>query len=57
MSGLFITGTDTEIGKTFVSSLLINILTEEDFKVVGMKPIASGAKIIDGELKMMMPYH
>lgn len=51
MTGLFITGTDTEIGKTFVSSLLIKLLAEEALKVVGMKPIASGAKIIDGILK------
>ena len=51
MSGLFITGTDTGIGKTFVSSLLIKLLAEEDLNVVGMKPIASGAKVIDGSLK------
>lgn len=51
MPGFFITGTDTEIGKTFVSSLLIKILVEEDLKVVGMKPIASGAMTVDGVLK------
>jgi len=51
MSGFFITGTDTEIGKTFVSSLLIKILVEEGLQVTGMKPIASGAKIVDGVLK------
>ena len=51
MSGFFITGTDTEIGKTFVSSLLIKFLAEDGVSVVGMKPIASGAKIIDGVLK------
>lgn len=51
MSGLFITGTDTEIGKTFVSSLLIKLLAEGGLNVVGMKPIASGAKVIDGLLK------
>lgn len=51
MSGLFITGTDTEIGKTFVSSLLIKLLTEENLQVAGMKPVASGANCIDGELK------
>lgn len=51
MSGLFVTGTDTEIGKTFVSSLLIKILVEEGLQVIGMKPVASGAKMIDGVLK------
>ena len=51
MSGLFITGTDTEIGKTFVSSLLIKLLVEENLQVAGMKPVASGANCIDGELK------
>lgn len=51
MSGFFITGTDTEIGKTFVSSLLIKMFVDEGFNVVGMKPIASGAKSIDGVLK------
>ena len=51
MSGFFITGTDTEIGKTFVSSLLIKLFVEEGFQVTGMKPIASGAKMINGTLK------
>ena len=51
MSGLFITGTDTEIGKTFVSSLLIKIIAEEGHKVIGMKPVASGAKNVNGILK------
>lgn len=51
MAGLFITGTDTEIGKTFVSSLLIKIFVEEGLQVTGMKPVASGAKIINGTLK------
>ena len=51
MSGFFVTGTDTEIGKTFVSSLLIKILVAEGLKVAGMKPVASGAKTVDGVLK------
>ena len=51
MSGFFVTGTDTEIGKTFVSALLIQLLVKEGLKVIGMKPIASGAKNIDGILK------
>ncbi len=51
MPGYFITGTDTEIGKTFVSALLIKLLVEEGLQVTGMKPVASGAKIIEGVLK------
>jgi len=51
MSAFFITGTDTEIGKTFVSSLLISFFAQEGFQVAGMKPVASGAKIVDGVLK------
>ena len=51
MSGLFITGTDTEIGKTYVSSLLIKFFAEQGYKVAGMKPVASGASLVDGVLK------
>lgn len=51
MSGLFITGTDTEVGKTFVSTMLIKLLVDEGLNVSAMKPIASGAKEIDGMLQ------
>ena len=51
MPGLFVTGTDTEIGKTYVSSLLLKLLIEEGYRAIGMKPVASGAKVIDGMLK------
>lgn len=51
MSGFFITGTDTEIGKTFVSALLIKLLVEEGLNVAAMKPVASGAKIVNGSLQ------
>lgn len=39
---LFITGTDTHIGKTYVSCLLLKSLQKYNFKVLGLKPIASG---------------
>jgi dethiobiotin synthetase len=51
MSGFFITGTDTEIGKTYVSSLIIKSLSEDNLKVVGMKPIASGAQLSNDRLQ------
>jgi dethiobiotin synthetase len=40
----FITGTDTEIGKTRVAGALIRHLVASGFRVAGMKPIASGCE-------------
>ncbi|MCW8901397.1 MAG: dethiobiotin synthase [Gammaproteobacteria bacterium] len=51
MAGFFITGTDTEIGKTFVSSLLIQFFVGKAYKAVGMKPVASGARKVGGVLQ------
>ena len=49
--GFFVTGTDTEIGKTLVSCILIRELVAAGKKVIGMKPVASGAQEIDGSLR------
>jgi dethiobiotin synthetase len=49
--GFFITGTDTEIGKTMVSTLLIRALVAEGNRVIGMKPVASGASESNGQLQ------
>jgi dethiobiotin synthetase len=38
----FITGTDTGVGKTFVSCALLRHLAQKYLKVVGMKPVAAG---------------
>jgi dethiobiotin synthetase len=40
--GCFVTGTDTGIGKTLGSCVLLTALARHHAKVVGMKPIASG---------------
>ncbi|GAA5494973.1 ATP-dependent dethiobiotin synthetase BioD [Rubritalea halochordaticola] len=40
--GLFITGTDTDAGKTYVSSLIIRALRQERVDAVGYKPICCG---------------
>ena len=50
MSAWFITGTDTEIGKTLVSSAILYKLVEAGQRACGMKPIAAGAELVDGEL-------
>ncbi len=47
----FITGTDTEIGKTVVSAMLIRYFIERGDKVIGMKPVASGAKPVTNQLQ------
>lgn len=39
----FVTGTDTEIGKTLVSSALLHALVSAGVRAAGMKPIAAGA--------------
>ena len=44
MKRWFITGTDTEIGKTYVASALISHLVAEGYRVAGMKPVASGCE-------------
>lgn len=41
---LFVTGTDTDAGKTHVSSLLIQALVARGHETVGCKPVGSGGR-------------
>lgn len=43
--GVFITGTDTGIGKTFVACALLRGLRDSGIRAVGMKPIAAGSLV------------
>jgi dethiobiotin synthetase len=45
---LFVTGTDTEIGKTLVSAALLRGFAREGLRAAAMKPIAAGAFEMDG---------
>ncbi|NLR74975.1 dethiobiotin synthase [Leeia aquatica] len=47
-AAFFVTGTDTEVGKTFSSVRLMHGLRAHGLQVLGMKPVASGA-LVDGE--------
>ena len=38
----FVTGTDTEVGKTLVSCAFVHHLRKTHARVVGMKPVAAG---------------
>ena len=46
----FVTGTDTGVGKTFISSLLVRQFARRGLRSVGMKPVASGCECVDGRL-------
>lgn len=44
-SGIFITGTDTNCGKTITTLALMRLLQFSGFSVAGMKPVATGAEL------------
>ena len=47
---IFITGTDTDCGKTYMAIKIIKKLISEGYKVAGFKPIASGCYTKNGIL-------
>ena len=51
MKPIFVTGTDTDAGKTFVSVLLLKALNKQNYRTIGFKPIAAGCEWHDGVLK------
>lgn len=44
----FITGTDTGVGKTLISSALLHALVKKGVRAAGMKPIAAGTELRGG---------
>ena len=49
--GLFITGTDTDVGKTYIGSQIVSLLHKAGVSVVPRKPIESGCNHVKGELQ------
>ncbi len=49
MTAFFVTGTDTGVGKTRVSAALLHALNRQHARVIGMKPVAAGTELINGE--------
>lgn len=45
MNGVFITGTDTDCGKTEIALALMEALRQRGLAVLGMKPVASGCEL------------
>lgn len=48
--GLFITGTDTGVGKTYVTALIARSLAKSGKRVGVYKPVASGCEMVEGRL-------
>lgn len=46
----FVTGTDTGVGKSLVTAAILNALARSGVPAVGMKPLAAGAELRDGQL-------
>lgn len=51
MKGVFITGTDTAVGKTRVAIALVRALVREGLRVGVMKPVAAGAEATPAGLR------
>jgi dethiobiotin synthetase len=47
MIRLGITGTDTGVGKTFISTVLLGLLRRQGRRVAAMKPVETGVKVDD----------
>lgn len=47
--GFFVTGTDTEVGKTLVSGALLLLLQKKYSQVIGYKPVVAGVSLINGK--------
>jgi len=50
MNGIFITGTDTDVGKTFIACKIAAQLKKQNINVVPRKPIESGCELINNQL-------
>ncbi|HVL76132.1 MAG TPA: dethiobiotin synthase [Noviherbaspirillum sp.] len=44
----FVTGTDTEIGKTLTTCTMLHALAQQGLRAAGMKPVAAGCEERDG---------
>ena len=45
----YVTGTDTGIGKTLASTAMLHALRARGLRAIGMKPVASGCELVDGQ--------
>ena len=55
VKGIFIAGTDTGVGKTYVTCRLLEQYRALGVNAAGMKPVASGMSMMDGRWAMPQP--
>lgn len=48
--GLFVTGTDTGVGKTIVAAGLVRLARNKGLRAIAVKPVETGCTVIDGQL-------
>jgi len=53
MSGIFVTGTDTGVGKTYITAALTYALRKDGIDAIAMKPIATGSDVNKGIFKSL----
>ena len=60
MNSLFVTGTDTDVGKTCITASIVSYLSKRNVNVGVMKPFASGYKAttdsVSNDVKILMKY-
>ncbi|MGI9295701.1 MAG: ATP-dependent dethiobiotin synthetase BioD, partial [Pseudomonadales bacterium] len=50
-NGYFITGTDTDVGKTLVATTLLYLARQRGLSTAALKPVAAGCDIVGAELR------
>ena len=49
MNGVFVTGTDTDVGKSWIAAGLLVLLQRRGMRAIGMKPVSCGCiETVDG---------
>lgn len=46
----FITGTDTDVGKTYIAEALVRYFVQQGKATIGMKPVSAGCTLVNDEL-------
>lgn len=50
MKGIFVTGTDTGVGKSVITAGLTSLMRKRGVDCVAIKPVETGCKLLNGEL-------